>query len=296
MKTLLLIKEKEFHWFRSVSPDQCPLLAPVCNKPLLEYLVEFAVTCGSRKIRLATDAPLDDVKPVFGDGGRWGVELTYASVEETDRLEDTLKKNSAYCKGSRLLVMEGCFFLHYDKNEDYTRFMQTAQPGVLLTCNTGSIIIQGTAPETDPLPVTSAQFLAMTPIRSAGDLHRLSMRVLTRYSRRYSLPGYNPEAGIFIGRNVMFAKTARINPPVMIGDHSHILKAAEIGPEAVIGRDVIIDMHSRVQGSIILDNTYVGEHLELNQKIVCGQILLDPSRGTAVSMKDNLLLAKVIGK
>ncbi len=251
--------------------------------------------CGSRKIRLATDAPLDDVKPVFGDGGRWGVELTYVSVEETDRLEDTLKKNSAYCKGSRLLVMEGCFFLHYDKNEDYTRFMHTAQPGVLLTCNTGSIIIQGKAPRTDPLPVTSAEFLAMTPIRSAGDLHRLSMRVLTRYSRRYLLPGYNSGAGVFIGRNVKIAKTARINPPVIIGDHAHIHKSAVIGPGAMIGRDVIIDMNSRVQNSIILDNTYVGEFLELNQKMVCERVLLDPGRETAVIMEDRQLLSEVIG-
>ncbi|MBI9086097.1 MAG: NDP-sugar synthase [Desulfobacterales bacterium] len=293
MKTFLVIKADTFDWLQAVFPDRSPLLASVCNKPLLEYLLDFAILCGSRHVRLATDMPLAEVEAVFGNGGRWGVELTYAPVRETDDLAAALLKNSRYCAGSRLLVMQGCFFLHYDQNKDYASFMQTAAPGKLLTCATGRILIQDQVPQPSlPMDVPPPP-LALTPIRSAGDLYRLSMRVLDRDAHLYVLPGYNNETDVYIGRNVMIARSARIEPPVMIGDNVQIHKNAVVGPNAVIGRNVIIDAHSRVQHSVILDKTYVGEHLVLDRKLAGGCRLVDPGKGTMVQLEDAHLLSTV---
>jgi len=92
MKTLIVHKEADFNWLRRLFPDRSPLLASVCNKPLLEYLLDFAILSGSRHVRLATDMPLVEVEAVFGDGSRWGVELTYVSIREADDLEAVLLK------------------------------------------------------------------------------------------------------------------------------------------------------------------------------------------------------------
>jgi Bacterial transferase hexapeptide (six repeats) len=291
MKTLIVIKEAEFDWLRTSFPDRPPLMAPVCNKPLLEYLLDFAILCGSRHVRLATDMPLAAVEAVFGDGGRWGVDLTYAPIRKTDDLDAIRLKNSRYCAGSRLLWMQGCFFLHYDKQTDYGPFMQTAAPGELLTGTTGRILIQddthrpGSTTDVPPPP------LALTPLRSVSDLHRRSLRVLGRDAGRYVLPGYNNEKDVFIGRNVMIARSARIVPPVMIGNHVQIHKNAVVGPNAVIGDNVIIDAHSRVRHSVVLDNTYVGEHLVLDRKLAGGHRLVDPGEETMVQMEDAHLLS-----
>jgi len=292
MKTLLVIKANTFDWLQAVFPDRSPLLASVCNKPLLEYLLDFAILCGSRHFRLATDMPLAKVEAVFGGGGRWGIELTYAPIRKTDDLATALQKNSRYCAGSRLLVMQGCFFLHYDKQKNYGPFMQTTAPGELLTCATGRILIHDATPlKTAPSPDGSPPPLALTSLRSIGELYRLSMRVLGRDARQYVLPGYNNETDVYIGRNVMIARSARIEPPVMIGDHVQIHKNAIVGPGAVIGRNVIIDAYSRIHHSVILDKTYVGEHLVLDRKLAGGRRLVDPGEETMVQLEDAHLLS-----
>jgi len=195
MKTLIVIKADTFDWLQTVFPERSPLLASVCNKPLLEYLLDFAILSGSRHVRLATDMPVDKVEAVFGDGSRWGLELTYTPVRKTDDLAAALLKNSRYCAGSRLLLMQGCFFLHYDQNNDYASFMQAAAPGELLTCATGRILIQDQAPQPS-LPKDIPPPLALTPLRSVSDIYRLSMRVLGHDAHQYVLPGYNNETGL----------------------------------------------------------------------------------------------------
>jgi len=291
MKTLLIIKEKEYGWLRSVFPARHPLLLTICNKPLLEYLLDFAILCGSREIRLLIDGSHEDVKAYFGDGSRWAVKFTYAPIREADDLEVVLSKNRRFCAGSPLLIMEGLFFLHYDKKEDYAHFLQTTQSGEVLASDAGRILLRGAVSQCTPESVGSPPPLAITPVRSISDLHRLSLSVLSTHAHRYVLPGYSNEAGVYIGRNVMIANTVRINKPVMIGNNVRIHKGAVIGPDTVIGNNVIVDAYSRVRSSIVLDKTYVGQHLEIKRKIACGHTLMDPGDGTAVRLEDAHLLS-----
>jgi len=293
MKTLIIVKEREYVWIQDVIPSRHPLLAPVCNKPLLSYWIDFAIQCGSREIRLVSDGPTSELEKWFGNGDRWGVELTYAPIRETDKLEEALQKNSRFCLQSRLLVLQGYFFLHYDKGKNYKRFMQAVLPGDMLTCPTGRILIRDSVSAVQSTPVAASPPLALVPLRSLNDFHQLSLQILASDAHQYVLPGYNNEAGFYIGRNVMIAKTAQITPPVMIGDHVQIRKGAVVGPDVVIGNQVIIDDHSRVRDSVILDKTYVGGHLDLDQKVAHRGTLVDPRQETVVNMEDPRLLSEV---
>jgi hypothetical protein len=293
MKTLLIIKEKEYGWLRSVFPARHPLLVTVCNKPLLEYLLDFAILCGSRELRLTTDGSHEDVETYFGDGSRWGVKITYAPIREADDLEVVLQKNSRFSAGSPLLIVEGFFFLHYDKRADYVRFMQNTPSGEVLAGDAGRILVRGAVPQGTPEPAGPPPSLALTPVRSISDLHRLSLNVLSTHDHQYVLPGYSNDGGMYIGRNVMIATTVQINKPVMIGNNVRIHKGAVIGPDTAIGNNVIVDAYSRVRSSIVLDKTYVGQHLEIKRKIICGQTMMDPGDGTAVRLEDAHLLSEM---
>jgi len=293
MKTLLVIKESDFGWLRLVLPKECPPLVPICNKALLEYLVDFAIHCGIQEIRVATDMTLSELEAIFDDGGRWGIEMTYSIIRKTDGMEKIIQKTSRYCHESRILVMQGCFFLHYDKRKDYTKFMTNVMPGELIRCETGSIFIRDDMPVDKSILITSKPPMRIEAVKSINDIQRLSLMVLTKQPGSYVLPGYNNEMKIYTGRYVMIDKTARINPPVMIGNNVQILEGAVVGPEAVIGSDVIVDAHSRVQQSVIMNNTYVGERLVLNNKMASGHCLVDPDEKTVVCLEDPQLLREV---
>ena len=55
-------------------------LIPVANKPVLEYCIEDLMNAGARDIAIIvgyTPERIKSIKDVIGDGGRWGVNITY---------------------------------------------------------------------------------------------------------------------------------------------------------------------------------------------------------------------------
>ncbi len=68
---------------------------------------------------------------------------------------------------------------------------------------------------------------------------------------------------------------AKIIPLVSIGTNSWIARDAELGPSVVIGSSVVIDQGATVKNSIILDNTYVGKWVHLENRLVNQEQLID---------------------
>lgn len=54
------------------------------GKPILETIIESLVDCGVRKFCLAVNYRAELIKDYFGNGGRWGVTISY--LEETKKL------------------------------------------------------------------------------------------------------------------------------------------------------------------------------------------------------------------
>jgi anti-anti-sigma factor len=98
--------------------------------------------------------------------------------------------------------------------------------------------------------------------------------------------------GIWTGRGVMIHPKARISPPVCIGHNSWIGRDAELGPAAVIGSNVVIDRCATVLHSIILDDTYVGRLVRLENRLVDQDRLIDLCSQAELRIADKLLLGK----
>ncbi|WP_449258700.1 NDP-sugar synthase [Chlorobium limicola] len=293
MKTLIAIKEADCNWMRETLPDTHPLLAPLCNKPFVEYLIDFAILAGCREIRLLSDGPLSQIEEYCSNGSRWGIELTYSNLHPSDGEQELLRKNRKFCDTGRTIILSGYNFIDYDKTLDYRSLASIDSAGAIASCPGGSITLAG-PPEpslTDqPLPP-----IGLTPVDDLKSYCRIAMTTLETGSSRYVLPGYGGEPGCAIGRNVTISKTAQIHKPASIGNNVRILPGAVIGPSAIIGSNVIIDKGSTVKESIILDNTYIGEQLEIEGRIASKNTLIDPESGVTLAMQDPHLLAGING-
>ncbi|TAN32677.1 glucose-1-phosphate thymidylyltransferase [Patescibacteria group bacterium] len=56
-------------------------LLPLANKPMIFYAIEKAVEAGVEEIFINTNPGEDQIKKVVGDGGHWGVSITYFEQE-----------------------------------------------------------------------------------------------------------------------------------------------------------------------------------------------------------------------
>jgi NDP-sugar pyrophosphorylase family protein len=296
MKTLLAIREREYEWVNQTFPSIHPLLLPICNKPFTEFLIDFAILAGSTEVRLLSDGPLAEVKEYCENGSRWGVQLSYATLQADDSLKDLLDKNRRFCGEDRIMIISGFCFINYDKQRGYASIMSQMPAGTCVSCPGGSIILAGNQETLSRNPPEIP--LSLLPLDEIGSYFRISMETLENGSARYVLPGYGNEPECAIGRNVIISKTAEIIKPVSIGNNVQILSGAIIGPACIIGSNVIIDKESSVKKGVILDNTYIGEHLEVKGRIASGNMLIDPRSSASIAMEDPHLLSgiKAAGK
>ena len=284
MKTLIIIREQEYEWLHPVFPGIHPLLIPICNKPYIEFLIDFAILAGSGAMRIVSDGPISDIEEYCDNGNRWGISLSYASILSSDDLRAVIEKNQRYCSEERVMIINGFVFIGYDKHNSYKTLFSSLPEGDFLTCSHGSISLTG-APSQAQNPIVSLP-LSLVGLDSIHVYYHLCTDILNDVASPYVLPGYSNEEGCHIGRNVVISKSAEIKKPVIIGNNVQILADSVIGPGAVIGSDVIIDRESTVTGSIVLDNTYIGEHLEVINRIAAGNILIEPESGVSIAMED----------
>ena len=293
MKTLLVLRDHTFAWMKEFFPDTHPVLVPLCNKPLLEYLIDFSIICGCTEIRIVLDGSGAEVEKYFGTGSSWGVPISYGSIRQNDALETILAKNSRFCADDSLLILDGFFFLRYDQTKDYSSLAHPDTSGLARTCATGSLVIQGHHPLDDDQQTMPLPLLEITPLATLNDLYHLAMDILEHTGSHYVLPGYSHENGVFIGRNVAIAKTAVITKPVMLGNNVQIRPGAEIGPGAIIGSNVIIGANSKTVRAMVMDHTYIGEELDLTNKIASGHMLISPENNISLKIEDAHLLSAI---
>lgn len=296
MKGIILCLESDLPWIRETF-EVHPLLLPICNKPYLEYLLDLFVLLGVKSIRVLTDEPDTMVEDYFGKGDRWGVAISYSAIKKQDSLALVLKKNESFCRDSDIVICEGGDFFSYNKSDQYTNLLKQEegrafQVGedegrlVFLPCGCAAEL-----PHSFPVKVNSG--IGTVSLRSIKEYFNLCQSILGKHSEKYVLPGYNNESDVYLGHNVEITKTVRINKPVMIGNNVALKPGSVIGPDVIIGSNVMIDGGTTLENSIVHDRTYIGRELEIKDKIVSKNRLIDPQDGTTVNFEDAFIFSKM---
>ena len=104
------------------------------------------------------------------------------------------------------------------------------------------------------------------------------------------LPGLQIADGIWVGRNNAIHPSVRLQPPVFIGDNCRIGREVELGPEAVISQNVIIDDEATIYQSAVLDHTYVGQLVNVENRFVNKKNMIDVETGQNTEVTDHFLL------
>ncbi len=108
-----------------------------------------------------------------------------------------------------------------------------------------------------------------------------------------SISGRQIAPGVWVGRNDSIHPSARIAPPLYIGDHCWIGRETELGPGTVIGSGCMIDDEATVTASVIWADTYVGQLVNINHRIVYPGMIIDPVTAEQTLVVDSFLIGRV---
>jgi mannose-1-phosphate guanylyltransferase/phosphomannomutase len=81
-------------------------------------------------------------------------------------------------------------------------------------------------------------------------------------------PGTESRPGIWLEDRTTIDQTARLMPPVIIGEGCAIGPQAEIGPGTVLGRDVRVGRGASVRHSVVWDGAMIDESAELRGAVI----------------------------
>jgi len=124
---------------------------------------------------------------------------------------------------------------------------------------------------------------AAKPVSEAAQLPRV---------RFPSIEGQQIAPGIWVGHNHIIHPSARLAAPICIGEGCRIGYGAELGPEVVIGSSVVIDDDATIFQSTVLDRTYVGQLVNINNRVIYKTTLIDVQTSESTQVVDPFLLAE----
>ncbi len=261
-----------------------PLLA-LADKPFLQHIVEYLAGQQVTRIEFILSHLPEKIEHAMGDGARWGCRFHYHLAGPN---ADPLKIAAGLTNG----VTEAIVLANAERLPAVD--LVAIQPGTVVTYQgnwtkwgvfSAADLARG---DFDNMPRVEAEAcLNLESGRAYLDSQRL---VLEQKFPCFLISGRQADPGIWIARNVALHPTAKVTPPVFIGENCRIGASAQIGPSAVIGQNCIIDSHTIVTDSMVAAGTYVGEGLELDSVIVDRNRLLNVRLETSLLTGEAFLL------
>ena len=270
-KFLFVPSIPQTEWLQGVLPGKNPAELPVAGRPIVDYVLERA------KFYKATIAEILDFHPsphlaaLFNDPWRYYTATFYheafgpmpRGLDELAKVPDTLMHDN----DGTLVVSWGMMLPEHEI---------------------------GTAPE---VPVSAAD-MASTPPGIYRRRDGKWMRVCT-YARiidgvsawldvnfkvlhspeHFTLPGYSAEKGVYLGRNVVLEHGTEVKAPDLLQDGAWCARNVTLDGDVILGCGAFVGEGAHIARSVVCDNTYVGGDLELENKIVVGNRIIDAVSG-----------------
>jgi len=288
--------------------DQWPTaLLPLLDRPWIQHVVEQLAAQGFTELDIVLSHLPGQVRALLGDGRRWGVTIRCHLASDAARPFRAIRA-LGLPNGDEPVLLAWADRIPTTRPADD----RPVDGRPLLYCREG--VWTGWAwvpcPELGQIPPdadeaeVAAQLLDAPGARTvevAGMLDATSCDGLLA-AQRAAMAGFVPglmldarevEPGVWLSRNVSIHPTARIAPPVYLGEDCQIGEGVQFGPGAVLGRGCVVDSRCTIAEAIIFPSSYVGRGLELVDAIVDRNRLVHARLGAAVAIDDDFLLGNL---
>ncbi|QBG46277.1 hypothetical protein EGM51_02235 [Verrucomicrobia bacterium S94] len=284
-------------WAGDISEKPWALL-PIANRPLIDYWLEACTEQNIRSVHIVLHDGAEEVERFVGSGSRWNVVVEYVFARSTETPVDYLRSISGYWKNG-LLYFGGPFFMRRRQAftpEHFSRLPACCHgpgdPPVFLYGRDEhdvNLLLDGGSP-----PGRGLEEVHVHPyiIETIEDYFDINMKLVAGEFTRYVTAGFATPDKSSVGFNVRTPPSSYLRAPIIVGDDCRFGAMTTIGPKALVANHVIVDAFSELSNCLVLEDTYIGRNLEIRNKIVAGNRVIDPRDGTCIQIDDSWLIAR----
>lgn len=243
-----------------------PLLK-IADKPILYFVIESFVKHGFHHFDIILNHLPHSIEESIQEGKRWGATFTFHLARNGEAPFDCLRPVVQEWEDEKLWVgqadilpiLEKSFFSHAQETPStlcYFPNQQWSGWGVM-----PASALTGLPPHTKledlpglmTVPAKSATVQPFLSTRTFRDLVRSNYQLISSASQEHLLPStaYEVEKGIWISHAVSLHRGVKIEPPVFIGENCQIKDHVQLGPQAIIENNCIVNSGSVVHHSLI---------------------------------------------
>jgi len=276
---------RETDWVGDILPGTSPAELPVAGKRVIDYALERAQKFGVMFTEILDWRFSERLANDFADMTRTGFPVFYMKGE--GELPKGLNDIDGYSSPLTGNITDG------------------------LVVVWGVAISMHTAEDVSLEPVTEAE-CAETPagiyrreggrwmrivphglvVRNVKAWHELNLIVL-RHPAEFTMPGYSSERDVHIGRNVVIEHGTEVKPPVLLQDNTWFARNVRLEGDVVVDSGSYISEGARLRKTIVCSNTFIGEGLDLDGKIVAGRRVIDAETGTWIDLEEPGLARRI---
>jgi lipopolysaccharide/colanic/teichoic acid biosynthesis glycosyltransferase len=322
--TAILIASQKWLQMQRLGERYPSAMLPLMDRPFIQHVIEALATRGCSRFEVVLSHRPEKIEALLGDGKRWGVNIRYHLVPRPDQpyrplklLDDQPDNQPILLAHADRLIQADIFgskpsapadgsVLYYFRNHT----APSGQPerkwsgwGWLsrecladIPENGNENQLQTYLEAQNDSRIEEADLFRPLSVQSGGDLIASHLGVLTKKNSGLMIRGQEIEETIWLARNVSLHPTAKLIPPLYIGENCRIGRGVQIGPDAVIGHNCVLDEKSTVTGSVIFPGSYVGEALELSDAIVDKNCLINVRVGSEITIREDFILGSLAEK
>jgi NDP-sugar pyrophosphorylase family protein len=295
MKCLILCYASPYQWLTRYLSTPHVYLTHVLNKPWLAYYLDFCKSIGVNEALILQSLPSAPARKLFQGGEKWGLKIAYGFLNEKHDLKNILSLNHKFYSKHSLLIISGLQFILFDQNKQLKNIFNKTNSHICYAPNQEylAFIKKMDLKMLPNLPIKQKTLFPSYSIQNIKEYFQLNMNILNHHAHKINLPGYNDKIGQQYGAHIQKNSSCHLKKPYLLGNQLVLHHDVQLGPQAIIGHNVIIDAGTKIQHSLIYAHSYVGKNLNIENKIVCQNRLIDPYSDSYLDIRENFILSKI---
>ena len=268
----------EMEWVQEVLPGTSPAELPVAGRRIIDYALECAQRFGVMFTEILdwrfSQALADD----FADMTRTGYPVFYMKGE--GQMPSGLKDIEGYSSPLTSVVNDGLVVVWGLAISTHTPKDMSMEP-----------VSDEEIAETPPglYRREGGRWMRILPrgmvIRNVKAWHALNFVVLSNPDQ-FTLPGYSSERGVRLGRNVVMEYGTTAKPPVLLQDNTWFARNVRLDGEVIVNSGSYVSEGARLHRTVVCRDTFIGEGLDFDGKIVIGRRVVDAETGSWVDLEE----------
>ena len=261
-------------------------LLPLGTATFAERLMDSCAQAGLREIDLVVSEHPESLRERLGDGSRWGLRLHWHLAKETATPYTVLQGlhlpgNERVLLGHghrwvservlRTLAQHNGVAMHLDESSCWTGWLSMdslAVPTFTPHADYEALSKIARAMSSHGCVIAHGQEFAKAD--SAKELMQAQQTSLQDMSADTVPASWLRMPWGAMSPDAVVDPHARLTGPILIGADCMVAREAQIGPDTVLTRNVLVADGAVVQNSLVLPNTYVGSGITLDHAVAQG--------------------------